>query len=183
MLKKIFIVVLILVAALLAYAAFQPDSFHVERSLSIQAPPEKIFPLVNELPSWKHWSPYEKKDPAMKRIYTGPSSGKGAGYEWSGDGNVGKGRMEITESVPFTKVLIDLRFVEPFEAHNTASFDFVPQGALTQVTWSIDGPVPYFSKLLSLFIDMDDMIGGDFEKGLKDLKAMAEQRATGIPTN
>ena len=175
MIKKILVVIAILVASVLAYAAFQPDTFHVERSASIKAPPEEIFPLINDFHNWLVWSPYEKLDPALKRTYSGADSGKGAVYGWEGNKEVGKGRMEITESSPPSKVVIAIMFIMPFEAHNTVEFTLTPTGDATEVTWSIDGPMPYLSKLMCLFFDMDKMIGTDYEKGLASMKAIAEK--------
>ena len=175
MIKKILIVIATLIAAVLIYAAFQPDTFHVERSASIKAPPEEIFPLINDFHNWLVWSPYEKLDPALKRSYSGADSGKGAVYGWEGNKEVGKGRMEITESLPPSKVDIAIMFIMPFEAHNTVEFTLVPAGDATEVTWSINGPMPYLSKVMCLFFDMDKMIGTDYEKGLASMKAIAEK--------
>src|SRR5207344_784877 len=124
----------------LAFAATKPDTFRVQRAASIKAPPEKIFPLLNELHNWSAWSPYEKKDPAMKRTFSGAPSGKGAVYEWDGDSNVGKGRMEIIDAASPSKVVIKLDFIKPFEGHNTAEFTMEPKGDNTVVTWAMYGP-------------------------------------------
>lgn len=175
MFKIIAGVVVILVAGVLAVAFTRPDSFRVQRSASIKAPPEKVYALVNDLRGWKEWSPYEKKDPAMRRTLSGAPSGKGAVYEWSGNKEVGKGRMEITDTTAPSKVLIKLDFLEPFEAHNTAEFSLQGRGDGTDVTWAIYGPSPFMSKLVSVFLDMDRMIGTDFEAGLANLKAIAER--------
>ena len=175
MFKKIAIAVVVLIAALLIYAATRPDTFRVERSASIKAPPEKIFARINDLRSWNDWSPYEKKDPAMRRAFGDATSGKGAAYSWEGNGEVGKGRMEITESVPPSRVTIKLEFIKPFEARNTVDFTLVPKGDATNVTWAIHGPSPYISKLVGVFCNMDSMIGKDFEAGLASLKAVAEK--------
>lgn len=175
MLKKIAISVVVLVAAFLAYAATRPDTFRVERATSIKAPPEKIFALINDLHSWGNWSPYEKKDPAMKKTISGAPSGKGAVYEWEGNKEIGKGRMEITETSPPSRVSMRLDFAEPFEAHNAVDFTLVPQGGATNVTWAIHGPSPFLSKVIGIFCNMDSMIGKDFEAGLASLKALAEK--------
>lgn len=176
MFKKIALVVVVLVVALLAYAATRPDTLHVERAASIMAPPEKIFPLISDFHSWASWSPYEKRDPGMKRTYSGAAQGKGAVYEWDGNSEVGQGRMEITDAPDPSRVTIKLDFIEPFEGHNVAEFALVPQGGATNVTWSMDGPSPYIGKLMGVFIDMDTMIGNDFEAGLANLKAIAEKQ-------
>ncbi|MGB5080611.1 MAG: SRPBCC family protein [Burkholderiales bacterium] len=175
MFKTIAIGVLVLIAALLSYAATRPDTFRVERAASIKAPPEKIFALVNDLRRWGSWSPWEKKDPAMRRTFGDATSGKGASYAWEGNKDVGQGRMEIAESVPPSRVRIKLDFVKPFEAHNLVDFTLEPKGESTQVTWAIHGPSPYVSRLIGIFVSMDSMIGRDFEAGLADLKAVAER--------
>jgi carbon monoxide dehydrogenase subunit G len=175
MIKAIGIIVVLLIAAVLAFAATKPDSFRVQRAASIKAPPEKIFPFIDDLRNFGAWSPYEKKDPAMKRSFSGPASGKGAVYEWDGDKNVGQGRMEIADTAPPSKVTIKLDFVRPFEAHNLVEFTLAPKGDATDVTWAMQGPTPYVAKLMHVFFDMDSMVGKDFEAGLANLKSLAEK--------
>jgi carbon monoxide dehydrogenase subunit G len=175
MLKTITIIVVVLIAALLVYAATRPDIFRVKRATNIKAPPEKIFALIDDLHRWGAWSPYEKKDPTMKRTYSGAANGTGAVYEWEGDKNVGKGRMEITESSPPFKVMIKLDFVKPFETHNIVEFTLDAQGDSTNVTWDMHGPAPFMSKVIGIFINMDSMVGKDFETGLANLKTVAEE--------
>ena len=170
------VVVLVVVAGILIYASTQPDSFRVQRSASIKAPPEKIFPLINDLKAWVTWSPYEKKDPAMKRSFGAVTAGKGATYGWDGDRNVGQGHMEILETSPPNKAVIKLDFIKPFEAHNTAEFTLEPKADTTLVTWAIYGPSALVTKVMGLFFNMDTMIGKDFEAGLADLKAAAEKQ-------
>ena len=170
----IVLLVAIVVGVLLVYAATRPDSFRIERSALIKAPPEKIFGLVNDLHQWTAWSPWEKIDPALKRSYSGPQSGKGAAYGWEGNSKVGSGRMEITESAAPSKVVIKLDFLKPFEAHNTADFTFARQGDATNVTWAMFGPSPFISKLMGTFFNMERMVGGQFEQGLANLKAISE---------
>ena len=174
MLKKIAIVVVILLAIVLGLAAAKPDNFRVQRSASIKAPPEKIFPYLDDFHRWDAWSPWEKMDPAMKRTYSGPEKGKGSVYAWEGNDKVGKGRMEMLESSP-SRVFIKLDFLSPFEAHNTAEFTLEPQGDSTKVTWTMDGPAPFISKLMQVFCSMDSLVGKDFETGLANLKAAAEK--------
>ena len=161
-------------AILLAVASTKPDALHVERTARIDAPPQEIFPLIEDFRRWGPWSPYEKRDPAMKRSYGGAERGEGAVYAWEGNRDIGKGRMEIVESVPPSRVALKLDFAEPFEAHNVVQFTLEPEGAATRVTWAMQGPSSFVSKLMSVFIDMDDMIGRDFEAGLANLKALAE---------
>lgn len=175
MLKNIALIAIVLIAVLLIFAATRPDNFHVERTVEIKASPEKIFPLMNDMHHWTMWSPYDKKDPNMKRQYSGPASGKGAIYEWDGDKQVGKGRMEIIESTPYDLIVIKLDFLSPFEAHNTAEFILQPQGESTKVTWAMYGPSNFLSKLMGLFFSMDRMVGDDFSIGLENLKAIAEK--------
>ena len=175
MLKTIAIVVVALVAALLVYAATKPDTFRVQRSASIKAPPAKIFAILNDFQRWEAWSPWEKKDPAMKRTFSVVTSGKGAQYAWQGNSDVGQGRMEIAESTPPSKVAIKLDFVKPFETHNLVEFTLEPQGDATNVTWAMQGPSPYIAKVMQVFFSMDKMVGKDFEAGLANLKALAEK--------
>jgi hypothetical protein len=169
------VVVVVAIAGILLYAATKPDSFRVQRVVLINAPSDKVFPLINDIKAWTVWSPYEKKDPAMKRTYGAVTAGKGATYAWDGDKNVGQGSMEIVESGP-RKILIKLDFLKPFEAHNMGEFLLEPKGDSTSVTWATYGPSPYMSKVIGTFINIDDMIGRDFEKGLADLKAAAEKK-------
>src|SRR5215813_9353428 len=175
MIKTIGVIVLALVAGVLIFAATKPDTFRVQRSASIKAPPEKVFALVNDFKRWDAWSPWEKKDPAMKRTFGALTSGKGAVYAWEGNREVGEGRMEIAESVPPSRVKLKLDFLKPFEAHNVVEFNLEPKGESTNVTWAMQGDTPYFVKIIHVFIDMDSMVGKDFEAGLANLKAAAEQ--------
>ena len=175
MLKIIAIVVVVLIMAVLGLAATKPDTFRVERTATILAPPDKVFALINDFRQWGLWSPWEKLDPSMKRTFSGPASGKGAIYAWEGSGKVGAGRMEITEPTPPTKVVIKLDFIKPFEGHNIAEFTLTPQGAATQVNWAMHGPTPFVSKVVQVFASMDSLICKDFEAGLANLKAAAEK--------
>lgn len=175
MLKIIGIIIAIGVAGVLLFAANKPDAFRVERRTSIQAPPEKIFPLINDLRAFNVWNPFEKKDPNLKGRYSGPSSGRGAAYAFEGNKDVGKGSVEILESAPPSKITMRLAMVEPFEVQNTVEFTLVPSGGATHVTWAMQGPAPFISRVIQVFIDMDRMIGKDFEAGLAGLKAIAER--------
>lgn len=175
MIKTIAFVVAVLIAGVLVFAATRPDNFRVERSVTIKAPPEKIYPYFDDFNRWAVWSPWEKLDPAMKRSFSGAPAGKGAVYAWQGNGKVGEGRMEVLESSPSSKLLIKLDFIKPFEGHNTAEYTLVPAGDSTRVTWAMYGPAPYISKLMGVFVSMDSMIGKDFEAGLANLKAAAER--------
>jgi uncharacterized protein YndB with AHSA1/START domain len=179
MIKTIAVTIVVAIAGLLLYAASKPDTFRVQRSVSIKAPPEKIFALIQDFHQWGAWSPWEKMDPELKRTYSGPASGKGAVYEWQGNSKVGQGRMEITDAQAPRKLAIKLDFLKPFEAHNTAVFTMVPKGNATEVTWTMDGPVPYPAKVMHVFFDMDSLVGKDFETGLANLKSIAENQTRG----
>ncbi|HVG51239.1 MAG TPA: SRPBCC family protein [Xanthobacteraceae bacterium] len=175
-------VVLVIVAlfaltlgGVVALASIQPDEFRVTRTVRINATPDRVYPLINDLRGWQSWSPYEKKDPAMKRTFGNVTAGKGASYEWDGDSNVGKGRMEIAETVPPSKVVIDLHFMKPFEGRSTAEFLISQNGPPTDVTWTMHGPAQFITKIMCVFFDMDKMIGPDFEVGLANLKTIAEK--------
>lgn len=167
--------VAIVVVAILIYAATRPDNFRIERSTSIKAPPEKIFPLINSFHQWETWSPWEKVDPAIKRTYSGAESGRGAIYAWQGNKNIGEGRMEILESTPNSKLVIKIDFLKPFEAHNTIEFTLEPQGDTTKVTHAMFGRSPFISKVMGLFFNMERMVGPKFEEGLASVKAIAEK--------
>ena len=175
MLKKLALSVFAIIVVILGMAAMKPDSFAVKRVVSIKAPPEKIAALVTDFHQWGSWSPWEKLDPAMKRTFTGAPAGKGAIYEWEGNKDVGKGRMEILDVSTPAKTVIKLDFLQPFESHNTTVFTLVPQGGETQVSWDMTGPMPFLTKIMSVFTSMDAMIGKDFEKGLANMKAIAEK--------
>jgi len=175
MIKKIAIIVAVLIAGVLIFAATKPDTFRVQRAASIKAPPEKVFALINDFKRWDAWSPWEKKDPAMKRSFGAATAGKGATYAWEGNKDVGKGGMEIIESAPPSKIALRLDFEQPFEAHNMVTFTLAPHDGATRLTWAMEGPAPYFAKIIHVFIDMDKMVGKDFEAGLASLKAVAEK--------
>jgi hypothetical protein len=174
MLKIILIVIVVLIAGVLVYAATRPDTFRVQRAATLNAPPGKIAPLISDFHNWGAWSPWEKLDPAMQRTYSGAPAGKGAVYEWSGNGKAGAGRMEILDASP-ARVSIKLDFLKPFEAHNLTDFTLEPQAGGTRVNWDLHGPMPYLSKLMCVFVSMDKMVGKDFEQGLANLKAAAEK--------
>lgn len=169
------VAIVVFIVAVLLLAAGKPDTFRVQRQTTIQAPPEKIFPLINDYKQWGAWSPYEKRDPAMKRSFSGPATGKGAAYAWDSAGGVGQGDMLITESVPPSVVKIDLNFSRPFEAHNKVVFSIQPQAGGSMVSWEMVGPAPLMSKVMQVFFSMDKMVGKDFEAGLADLKVAAEK--------
>ena len=175
MLTTILIIVVIIIAAVLIYAATRPNDFVVSRSASIKAPAEAIFPLINDFRRWPEWSPFEKLDPAMRRTLSGADSGIGAAYAWEGNSKAGKGRMEITASVPSSQVSLKLDFEKPFRANNIVDFSLSPSGDATTVTWAMRGARPFIAKLMGLFMDFDNLIGKDFEAGLDNLRRLAER--------
>jgi hypothetical protein len=162
------------IAVILILSAMKPDHFRIQRTATIKAPPEKIMPLLADLRRHREWSPWEQKDPAMKRSYSGAPSGKGAVYEWDGNSNIGAGRMEVTEASA-TKIVYDMLFLKPWEAHNTAEIVMVPGGASTDITWAMSGPNPYFGRIIHTLIDVDKMVGVEFTTGLANLKSIAEK--------
>jgi uncharacterized protein YndB with AHSA1/START domain len=169
------IVLAVAIAIVLILAAMKPDTFSIRRGATIKAPPEKIFSLINDFHQWGSWSPWENKDPAMKRTYTGAASGRGAVYAWDGNKNVGSGRMEILDASSPSKIVIKLDFFAPFEARNTAEFTMLAQGDTTGVDWLMHGPASFMSKLMQMFMNIDKMVGKDFEAGLSNLKKLAEK--------
>jgi uncharacterized protein YndB with AHSA1/START domain len=169
------VVLAIAIAIILILAVTKPNTFSVQRATTVKAPPERIFPLINDFHQWVNWSPYEHKDPAMERSYSGPESGKGAVYGWEGNKNVGSGRMEILDASAPAKIVIKLDFFTPFEGHNTAEFTMLPHGDATNVTWLMHGPASLMSKVMQVFINLDHMIGKDFEAGLANLKRLTEK--------
>jgi carbon monoxide dehydrogenase subunit G len=169
------IILAIAIAIVLLLALTKPNTFAVQRAISIKAPTEKIFALINDFHQWGTWSPYENKDPAMKRTYSGANSGKGAVYAWDGNKNVGSGRMEILDTSVPSKIIIKLDFFKPFEGHNTAEFTMLPQGDATNLTWVMRGPAVFMSKVMQVFMNIDKMIGKDFEVGLANLKKITEK--------
>ena len=175
MLKLIFIFVLLTIVALLIYAATKPDSFRIERSTSIKAPPEKVFPLIAELHNFNLWNPWAKKDPNAKNTYSGSESGVGSKYAWEGNKNVGKGSMEVAKLMPPSEVVYKLDFISPFEAHNQVTFTLTPQGENTTVSWVMEGPANFMIKVMHTIFSMDKMVGPDFEAGLASLKLLAEK--------
>jgi len=172
---RIIIIVAVVIAAVLAFAATKPKAFHVQRSIRIKAPPEKIFALINDFHNWSGWAPQDKEDPTMNRTYSGAANGKGAVSEWNSTGSAGKGRMTITESVPPSMISVKVDFMKPFEAHNINEFTLEPAGALTKITWTMHGTNLYIMKIMSVFVNMDSVVGKHFEGGLNNLKTVAEK--------
>lgn len=175
MLKKIAIVVVLLLLIVVGLALTKPDTFSMQRETTINAPREKVFALVNDFHEWGKWSAWEKLDPNMTRTFAGPLKGVGSTYEWSGNSAAGAGKMEITNSVVPSKVDVKLDFTKPFESHNITEFTIDSTAAGTHVTWNMHGPNQFISKVMTVFVSMDKMVGPDFEKGLANLKAEAEK--------
>lgn len=174
MLKKILLTIAAIIAIILIAAAFQPAEFRVTRSAAISAPAGTVFTEINDFHRWQAWSPWEKLDPAMKRTFEGPPAGVGSSYAWEGNSAVGAGRMTITESKPAELIRIKLEFLKPMPGDCPTEFAFRQDGAVTAVTWTMSGTNNYLAKIMCLFMSMDKMIGGDFEKGLGELKRLAE---------
>ena len=165
--------VVVLIAAAIASIATRPSSFRTERSAVIDAPADALFAIINDLHQWGRWSPYDKRDPNMKKSYDGPSCGPGASYAWNGNGQVGEGRLTIEESKPGELVQMKLEFSRPFKCNNVVNFKLEPAAGGTRVRWIMDGKNNFMSKMMSFFIDMDKMVGSDFEQGLANLSRVA----------
>lgn len=172
-LKVLAILFLAFVLFMIVFIATRPDTFHIERSAKINAAPDVVFGLINNFHEWTKWSPWERLDPNLKRTYEGPASGAGAKYAWSSE-QVGEGRMTILESKPAEAVVIKLEFIKPFEATNQAAFKLEPTDGGTRVIWSMDGKNNVMGKAFSLFMNMDSMVGKDFEQGLFIMNKAAE---------
>jgi hypothetical protein len=169
------IIIALLISSVLLYAATKPNTFRTQRSALIKTTPTKLFALINDLPQWQAWSPWEKLDPNMKRMPSGPTKGVGAAYAWEGNKKVGSGRMEIMESESPSKVVLKLDFFKPFKAHNTAEFTLEKKGTATEITWAMYGPQRYMMKVMGMLMDCDHMVGKQFEEGLANLKGIAEK--------
>lgn len=178
MLKKILIGLGVVIVGFVGFVSTRPDTFTVQRTAKLQASPEFPFALVNDFHRWNEWSPWDNKDANMKRTFEGASSGTGAMYGWVGNDQVGEGRMTIEESKPNELVRIKLEFLKPMETSSTTTFEFKPEGAGSLVTWRMEGNHNFISKAMCVFMDMDTMVGGDFEKGLASMKKVTEAEAT-----
>ena len=174
MLVTIAIVIGILLAALLGYAAILPGEFETRRSGRMQAPPERIYPLIADFHKWASWSPFEKVDPAASKTFSGAPSGKGAVYTWSGNSQAGAGRMEIVETAEPSLIRIQLDFSKPFDSHNVAEFTISSEDGDSEVSWAMRGRRPYMMKLMSVFMNLDKLVGRSFEEGLASLKTITE---------
>lgn len=174
MLKKILLALVLIIIVFVIVVATRPADFRITRSITIAAPPEAVFAQVNDFHKWDEWSPWAKLDPAMKQTYEGAPAGTGAIYSWAGNNEVGEGRMTITESRTNEMIGIKLEFLKPFAAVNTTEFSFAPEGNQTRVVWSMSGKNNFMAKAFDLFMNMDKMVGSDFEKGLRQMKSVVE---------
>jgi hypothetical protein len=174
MIKKILLGLAVLIIVLVVVVALQSSHYRVERSATMNAPASVVFAQVNDFHKWNAWSPWEKIDPAMKKTFDGAPAGTGAGYAWVGNSEVGEGRMTITESHPSDLIKIKLEFLKPFAATSDTVFTFKPEGNQTKVTWTMDGDKNFLAKAVHMFMNIDKMVGGDFEKGLAQMKTVAE---------
>lgn len=177
MAKKILIGLGVVLLGLVAVIALQPSHFKIERSTTINAAPEFAFNVVNDFKQWSEWSPWEKLDPSQKRTFSGAPTGQGSVYEWNGNDKVGSGRMTITKSNPTELIEIKLEFLKPMEQTNITRVSFAPEGANTKVTWSMEGDNGFVGKAFCLVMNMEKMVGPDFERGLASMKEVAEKRA------
>jgi len=174
MLKKFLIAIAAIIVVFVVVVALQPSEFRIVRSATISAPAPAVFAQVNDFHNWEAWSPWAKLDPAAKATFEGPSTGTGAIFKWAGNKEVGEGSMTITESRPSDLIRIKLEFLRPFEATNSAEFTFKPEGNRTAVTWSMEGKNNFIAKAVCLFMNMDKMVGGQFEQGPAQMKAVVE---------
>lgn len=170
----IFVIVLLLVLVLVIFAMTKPNEFSIRRSISIHAPAERVYGLISDFRQWVAWSPWEKLDPTMKKTFAGAEAGQGAIYSWDGNKKAGAGRMEIVAAEPFSRIEIRLSFIKPFVAENRTVFTLIPAGDGTNVTWEMTGVNNLMFKMMGIVMNMDKMIGRDFEKGLAAMKAEAE---------
>lgn len=177
MFKKILIGLVAVLLVFLVVVAFQPSDFKIERSAVIAAPASAVFAQVNDFHKWAAWSPWDKVDPALKRTFEGPLSGKGSIYRWVGNSKVGEGSMTISESQPSKLIHIQLDFLKPMKGTNQTEFTFTPEGKKTRVTWSMTGQNKYASKVVCMFVDMEKMVGGNFEQGLAGIQSIVEVKS------
>lgn len=177
MIKKLLLAVVVVVAALVGYASTRPDTFRIERSATIPASPARLYAVMIDLRQWPAWSPWEKLDPQMEKRYSEPATGKGANFAWKGNSKAGAGRIAIVDAVEPSRIAMDLQMLEPFEARNDVVFELVPKDSGTEVRWSMQGTSNLVGKLMNVFMDMDSMVGRDFEDGLENLARLATKPA------
>jgi hypothetical protein len=167
------------VSALIAYVSLRPDTFKIARSAIVDAPPERIYPLINDLHDWEQWSPWAKLDPEQVVTFEGSPLGAGAVMNWSGNKKVGAGKMKIKESSQNERVRLKIQFLKPMRAINDVQFDLKPIGETrTEVIWTMSGKNEFIAKAMHAFMNMDKIVGADFERGLANLKSIAEAPAS-----
>jgi len=176
MFRKIFIALVVVIGILIGVILTRPDDFRVTRSATFNAPPATVFEQVNDFRKWEAWSPWAKLDPNVKNTFEGPAAGTGAVFRWAGNNEVGEGAMTITESRPSELVLLKLEFIKPFAGTSVTEFTFKPSGDQTAVTWTMSGENNFIGKAMSLVMDCDKMMGGQFEKGLENMRAVVEAK-------
>jgi uncharacterized protein YndB with AHSA1/START domain len=181
LLLYVLVFIALILLLLFIVAARRPDEFAIRRSADIRAPADTVFSLINDFRQWPKWSPWEKLDPNLKRTLSGAEAGRGSVYEWRGDKRVGAGRMEILDSVAHSRIDIKLSFLKPFRAENRTTFTITPVGGVSRVIWEMTGTNNFMFKLMGLVMNMDKMVGSDFEKGLAAMKAEAERDALPQP--
>lgn len=174
MLKKILVALGLLLVVFIIVVALQPSDFRIVRSAQVSAPPEAVFPLVNDFHQWQSWSPWAKLDPAAKNSFEGPANGVGSIFRWAGNNEVGEGSMTIAESKPSEVIRMRLDFVKPMPGTSLTEFTFRPEGNTTTVTWAMSGQNNFMARAMCLVMNMDKMVGGQFEKGLASIKVLAE---------
>lgn len=172
MLKRLFLFIALIIAAFCVVAATRPADFKISRSAVLPAPPATVFAQVNDLQRWNDWSPWAKLDPNVKNTFEGPQAGVGATLSWAGNSEVGEGKMTITESAPSERVVMALEFYKPMPGKSTTEFTFKPEGNGTAMTWTMSGKNNFVGKCVGLVMDCDKMVGGQFEKGLENLRAV-----------
>ena len=177
MVLRILVVMLVAIVGLLGFVASRPSDFRVTRTRTLAAPPDVVYGYVNDFRRWTEWSPWEKRDPALKREYSGAPAGPGSTYHWVGNSQVGEGRMTITENRPGQSIAIRLEFIKPWTATNRAQFDFAPSGTGTQVSWTMSGEKNFMAKVFGLLVDVDKMVGTDFDRGLENLDTVTSATA------
>jgi len=170
----IIIIVVLALVGILVFASTKCDTFNIQRVADIKAPPERIYALISDFHRWQHWAPQDKMDPTMERTFGGAASGQGAFSEWISQGKAGCGRMEITEATAPFKITVRVDFARPFKARNINEFTFEPMNDMTRVTWTMHGTKPFLAKVMSVFLNMDRMLGKHFEAGLHSLKTLSE---------
>lgn len=174
--KRILLIVLGVVVALLAFISMRPSTYEVSRSIKVNAPAAKIYPWVAQLPKFVEWSPWSGLDPNVKTSFSGTPGAVGSAYAWEGNDEVGKGSLTIKQVQVDKSVELDLKFITPWESVATTRFDLAPQGEAVEVKWSMNGDLDFMGKAMGLFMDMDAMIGPDYEKGLSSLKQKVESQ-------